>query len=236
MRWTEEKDNELKKLINEGLRYSDIAKIMGVTYKSIMNRAHRIGLKTVYYKKTTCLNCGNVFEGLISHNRKFCNSSCAAMFNNKGRLVTEKQKQKVREKLIKPKKEKIKEPKSCRFCNENEITEKHKLICNGCKIKFYKFYKPLCVFDFNIKDFGDKFDLTLVNEYGWYSPKNKGNNLNGVSKDHMYSVRDGFINNIDPEIIRHPANCRLLLHSENNKKNYNSSITINELKERIKNW
>lgn len=236
MRWTEEKDGELKKLVNEGVKYSDISKIMCVTYKSIMNRTHRIGLKTVYYKKTTCLSCGNVFEGLISHNRKFCNNSCAAMFNNKGRVVTEEQKQKVREKLIKPKKEKITKLKICRFCNENEMTEKHKLICNTCKTKFYKFYKPLCVFDFNVKELGDKFDLTIVNEYGWYSPKNKGNNLNGVSKDHMYSVRDGFINNIDPEIIKHPANCKLLLHSENNKKNYNSSITIDELKERIKNW
>jgi hypothetical protein len=236
MKWTEEKDDELKKLVSEGDRYLEIAKTMGVTYRSIMNRANRLGIKTVYYKKTTCLNCGNLFEGLITHNRKFCNNSCAAMFNNKGRVVTEEQKQKVREKLIKPKKEKIKEPKSCRFCKENEVTEKHKVICNGCKNKFYKFYKPLCVFDFNIKDCVDKFDLTIVNENGWYSPKNKGNNLNGVSKDHMYSVRDGFINNVDPEIIRHPANCKLLLHSENNKKNYNSSITIEELKERIKNW
>jgi hypothetical protein len=52
----------------------------------------------------------------------------------------------------------------------------------------------------------------------------------------MYSVRDGFINKIDPEIIKHPANCKLMIHTENNKKNYNSSITIDVLKERIKNW
>jgi hypothetical protein len=52
----------------------------------------------------------------------------------------------------------------------------------------------------------------------------------------MYSVRDGFINNIDPEIIKHPANCQLMLHNENNSKNYNSSITIDDLIERIKNW
>jgi hypothetical protein len=236
MRWTEEKDKELKKLVEGGMRYPDIAKNIGVTYKSIMNRTYRLGIKTVYHKKTTCFNCGNVFESLITHNRKFCGSSCAAMFNNKGRVVTEEQKQKVREKLIKPKKEKITEPKSCRFCKEKEITEKHKLICNTCKNKFYKFYKPLCVFDFNIKDCVEKFDLTIVNEYGWYSPKNKGNNLGGVSKDHMYSVREGFINGVDPEIIKHPANCKLLLHSENNKKNYNCSITLDELKEKIKNW
>jgi hypothetical protein len=87
-----------------------------------------------------------------------------------------------------------------------------------------------------MKDCVEKFDLTIVNEYGWYSPKNKGNNLGGVSKDHMYSVREGFINGVDPEIIKHPAKCKLLLHSENNKKNYNCSITLDELKEKIKNW
>jgi hypothetical protein len=41
-------------------------------------------------------------------------------------------------------------------------------------------------------------------------------------------VRDGFINKVAPEIIAHPANCRLMKHSENNFKNYNSSITIDE--------
>ena len=236
MRWTKEKDEELKNLISNGLRYPIIADIMGTTYKSIMNRAHRLGVKTIYHKKITCLNCGVEFEGTISHNRKFCSSSCSATFNNKGRVVTDEQKQKVREKLTKPKKEKIIKPKICRFCGENNVIKKHKLICDECKNKFYKFYKPLCVFDFDIKDYKDKFDLDIVNKYGWYSPKNKGNNLGGVSKDHMYSVREGFINKIDPEIIKHPANCQLLLHNENNSKNYNCSITIEELMDRIKNW
>jgi hypothetical protein len=236
MRWTKEKDEELKNLISEGLKYSIIADIMDTTYKSIMNRAHRLDVKTVYHKKITCLNCGVEFEGAISHNRKFCGSSCSATFNNKGRVVTEEQKQKVREKLTKPKKEKVVKQRNCRFCYENVIIEKHKIICDNCKINFYKFYKPLCVFEFDITEYKNKFDLESVKNNGWYSPKNKGNNLKGVSKDHMYSVRDGFINKIDPKIIKHPANCQLLLHSENNSKNYNSSITIEELMERIKNW
>ena len=71
---------------------------------------------------------------------------------------------------------------------------------------------------FNIFNFKDSFDLELVNKIGWYSPSNKGNNLDGVSKDHMYSVKDGFINNISPNIIRHPVNCVLMKHSDNNKK------------------
>ncbi len=52
----------------------------------------------------------------------------------------------------------------------------------------------------------------------------------------MYSVKDGFINGISPEIIKHPANCKLMKHIDNNKKKTNSSITLEELMERIKNW
>ena len=41
MRWTLEKDEELKKLVSEGVRYLDIAKTMGVTYKSIMKNQYK---------------------------------------------------------------------------------------------------------------------------------------------------------------------------------------------------
>ncbi len=145
---------------------------------------------------------------------------------------------------IKPKQQKKggKQPKEnyktrkCRFCKVNEIQDKRKIICGKCKEDYYKFYRPLCEFKFDINDFKNKFDFQLVEKFGWYSPANKGNNLNGVSRDHMYSVRDGFINKIDPEIIRHPANCKLMVHPENNKKKVLSSLTLEELLERIKNW
>lgn len=236
MKWTKEKDEELKKLVDEGNKYPIIADIMGVTLKSIKNRTFRLGLKSIFYKKINCNNCGVEFEGRISEERKFCSKSCSASFNNKGRVVTEDQKQKVREKLTKPKNNDINKTRSCRFCGQKTVTKKHKIICEDCKNDFYKFYKPLCLFDFDVYKYENKFDVGLIKENGWYSPKNKGNNLSGISKDHMYSVRDGFINKIDPEIIKHPANCKLLIHTENNKKNYNSSITIDVLKERIKNW
>ena len=49
-------------------------------------------------------------------------------------------------------------------------------------------------------------------------------------------VKYGFENNISPEIISHPANCRLLKHRDNNKKNIKCDITIEELLNKIKNW
>jgi len=57
-----------------------------------------------------------------------------------------------------------------------------------------------------------------------------------VSKDHIYSVKDGFINNISPDIIKHPANCQLLKHTDNNIKKTKSEITIEELLMKIKIW
>jgi hypothetical protein len=165
----------------------------------------------------------------------FCSKSCAAKVTNKNRILSDETKNKIAEKLKgKIRKPKIKKIRLCRNCS-NEVLNK-KIICDECKNNYYKFYRPQCEFNFNINDYKDKFNISLVEQYGWYSPSNKGNNLNGVSRDHMYCVRDGFINKIDPEIIKHPANCMLMKHSDNNLKNYTSSITIEELLERIKKW
>lgn len=36
-------------------------------------------------------------------------------------------------------------------------------------------------------------------------------------------------NNVSPELLSHPANCKLILHSENLKKNSKCNMTIDEL-------
>ena len=66
-----------------------------------------------------------------------------------------------------------------------------------------------------------------------YKASNRGNNLNGISRDHMISLKEGFRSGISPDLISHPANCQLLQHFINNRKNTNSSLTLEELKERI---
>ena len=60
------------------------------------------------------------------------------------------------------------------------------------------------------------------------------NFLTGCSRDHLYSVSDGYKNKIDPKIISHPANCEIIPHRKNQNKHKTSSITLDELKERIK--
>lgn len=99
-------------------------------------------------------------------------------------------------------------------------------------------YAYSCQFKFGISSFPSWFTdaSELINKYGWYSTpgSRKGiKNTNGISRDHLYSVTDGWTNNIPPDIIRHPANCELVQHTENQSKYYTSKITIEQLYQRI---
>ena len=124
--------------------------------------------------------------------------------------------------------------KHCPKCKTVGTVKYYSKLCDGCKVAFIGSYKLCCKFKFNVYEHPTKFDLELLETHGWYSASNRGGNLNGVSRDHMYSVSDGFINKIDPIIIAHPANCRLIIHRINQKKHSKSSITLDELYDRIK--
>ena len=260
MKWDKEKDEKLKELILIGKKHKEISEIFGVTIKSISNRCERLKLKIIHTETIVCLNCGEKITVNKGEKRKFCNKSCSAIFSNKNRTLNESTKQKISNKLkgrklgdenrlkitgdkngryVNGETTKIKtenKVRKCRICEITIISKKYKRICENCNINYYEHYRPQCEFKFNIYDYEEKFDLTLVNEFGWYSPTNKNNNLDGVSRDHIYSVRDGFLNKISPEIISHPANCKLMLHNENSSKNSKSNITIVELLDRIKNF
>jgi hypothetical protein len=189
-----------------------------------------------------CLNCD---KSIFYEKRfnKYCSSECSAIHTQKSggnRKWNENEKEILSDRMIKFHLEnpKIKSPpktKKCKNCKKN-VLEKHKQICKECSKQYYEFYRPLCEFKFRLEDYPEKFDLNLIRKYGRYSPKNKGNNLKGISRDHLYSVKDGFKNRIDTEIISHPANCKLVIHRENQNKYTKSDITIEELKNRILNW
>lgn len=97
-------------------------------------------------------------------------------------------------------------------------------------------YRKACQFRFALKNFPEEFDFNLIEEYGWYKAKNRGDNPCGISRDHMYSINEGFKNNVDPYYISHPGNCRLMRHDDNSKKNRGCSITLEELIKRVKEW
>lgn len=239
MKWTNEKIEKLIKLINDGHKASEIAKIFDITTKSVQLKMNRLGLKVKFKSNILCKNCGNSFEGYVREKRLFCSKSCAASFNNTKRNHTDLTKNKISKKiksLLKKDKNITIQNRKCKICNNFNITKKRKSICDQCKIDYYDFYRMECRFNFSVFDFPNEFDLHLVEEYGWYSPTNKRNNLKGISKDHMYSVMDGYLNKIPVEIISHPANCKLLLFSDNSKKKNNSSISIEQLNKRIIDW
>jgi len=97
-------------------------------------------------------------------------------------------------------------------------------------------YRRRAAFHFALSDFPDEFDFGLIRKYGWYQAKNHGDNMIGVSRDHMVSVRFGYDHSIDPEIIAHPANCQLMQQSKNSSKFSMCSLTIVQLLVRIDQW
>jgi hypothetical protein len=126
--------------------------------------------------------------------------------------------------------------KECKVCKNAKHILYSSKICEDCKEPL-RLYKEKCKFTFNVYNFPCKFDLSLIKMFGWYSPTNsKEPNLNGISRDHMISITDGFILNLDPYLISHPANCQLINHIDNQKKGRGSSITVEELIEKVKNW
>lgn len=78
-------------------------------------------------------------------------------------------------------------------------------------------------------------EIKLLKEHGVF---NNINNTKGCVRDHLLSRRYGFENNIPTWIISHPANCEIVLHSENVRRSSSNDnlITLEELLERIENW
>lgn len=139
--------------------------------------------------------------------------------------------------------------KKCPVCNKKFVTiKKWQQFCsNKCsaedrhnktieKKEIFDIYKSQTHFNFALSDYPKEFNFRLIEENGWYHPKNHGDNLHGVSRDHMFSVNEGFKQNIDPYYISHPANCELLKHNDNASKFDKCSITKTELIKRVFKW
>ena len=168
----------------------------------------------------------------------FCNRNCA-----NSHIISDEHKAKTSNSL-KGVKKKVKSNISfCKDCNTC-FEGKDRTFCNHkCRsnysLKNYddlKLYRHFSSFKFDLKDYPDKYDFSLIEKYGWYKAKNHGDNQNGVSRDHIISVKYGFDNNIPTWIIAHPANCQLLRHKENVSKYSKCDLTLDELMIKIKKW
>lgn len=234
--------------VNKHLRnYDKCSKI----FKQKREKMEEEYLKSPKY----CKKCKDIIPfNKKNDNKTFCSRSCSASYNNMNRGAISRDKirsgiKKYIEKngyfgaiLIKINSRKNNKRGSCLNCNKDLLN--NKFYCNRKCMNAYKRkdmdnftkYKLDCQFKFNLADFPNEYDFSLVEEYGWYSPTNKKNNLLGVSRDHIFSIREGYDFDIDPKIISHPANCQLLKHSKNISKNKKSSISLEELLTRIENF
>lgn len=100
----------------------------------------------------------------------------------------------------------------------------------------YYNYRKECRFSFSVYNEPNIISYELLKTYKFSTPQNKLPNELYIHRDHMYSVSDGFINNVDPKILSHPANCEIMLETNNIKKGSKSSITLEHLMFRINHW
>jgi len=186
-----------------------------------------------------CLNCHKEFSiGYKNRSKKYCSLICANHHKNNGQKQS-----KEKENLY------LLNPRICKNCPTIIHYKKpnNKFCSWDCFQKSFEIENPEktlyyrnCEFNFNVYNFPDEFDLSLLENYGWYSNfgynSRKPKNLGGISKDHMISKNFGWLNKIDTYLISHPANCQLLRHVDNIRKGKKNSITLEELKERINIW
>lgn len=84
-----------------------------------------------------------------------------------------------------------------------------------------------------IKPMWDIAENQNLLEHGIWHPTQ---NRNGVVRDHIVSRKFGFDNGVFPEILRHPANCSIMLHKNNSSKGPKSGLTLYELFDKIKKY
>lgn len=183
------------------------------------------------------LKCNKILP-FGKRNAKFCNNSCAATHNNHTRSPD-----------VKTGPEKTTWPftrvtfKKCALCQKIFLFKKDRVkwCSDDCKQQSTttrRLYRNVCSFNVNQIDHSELFDSDLIAEYGWYCPASsniRNQNISGLSWDHLYRIEQGFKNNIDYKLLKHPANAELVPWPVNRGRK-TSQITLDELKERIKRW
>jgi hypothetical protein len=118
--WKQEEIDKAIELAKEGKTYNEIGEFLHKTGHSVKCKFLKIKIKLKdfreikKYKIIKCLNCGC---DVIGGDRKFCNTSCSAIFNN----------EKIHGILNKPK---IRITYFCLNCNK-ELKGKNKTYCNN---------------------------------------------------------------------------------------------------------
>ena len=206
----------------------------GTTYRNIVTLEKSIA--NYQLSPIQCKCCDAVLE-YDKRKNKFCSHSCAAKITNN---VPRKRGQNATVKLQYSRIKFI----LCTHTNQyysNKNSDGSTRRCSPYIKSIKEKYYSAARFKFNVYHYPEEFDLLLIAHHGWYTcpglkRKKQSKNILGVSRDHIVSVSYGFANGIDPKIIAHPANCRIMLHSENKTKHSNCDITLTQLLEKIGIW
>ena len=89
-------------------------------------------------KPNKCLYCGKELEGKGKYTKKFCDSSCAASFNNKGRVHSEETKIKIKKALL----NKIKLSDGSNVVPNLSTLIENGFILNPLNVKYDEIYVP----------------------------------------------------------------------------------------------
>lgn len=198
--------------------------------------------------KKICSKCNNIFiierkidkngnEVVYNKEKKYCFRKCANS-HVQTKEINDKRAIKLRKKQHKI------HYIECKFCHKIFIGKLKSRFCSRkcvnlmrrIELDEYNKYKANCQFKFSLNEYKNRFNFLLIEKFGWYKAKNRGNNLKGISRDHIISINYGFENNISPEIISHPANCQLLRHNENISKGKKCGLTLDQLLDKIAKW
>lgn len=206
----------------------------GTTFRNKTNLEKN---KAKYNLNPTKCKCCRTIIDFEKRKNKFCSNSCSSKVTNN---VHRKRGPTAKEKLPYSKIKFI----LCAHTNQyysNKNPDGSNRRCSPYIKSIKEQYYSAARFKFNVYCYPDEFDLSLIEQHGWYTCpglKRKGQPKNtlGVSRDHIISVSYGFANNIDPKIISHPANCRIIPHSENKRKSTKCDLTVDQLLEKIKIW
>lgn len=201
--------------------------------------------KVNYYNSPTkCKHCSSVL-GYENRCNKFCSHSCSASCSNKARIdanwsMSNSSRQRISDQLknhhsfensIVGQFSKLWKC-SCKFCKVEWMNKSKTLVCANCSHLKWKNNKDQYSFKFNVYDYPDLFDLSVLQSVGWvaFGGKRGGTkNINGISRDHKVSVSEAKQYNYDPYYISHMCNCELMQHAANIRKRCKSSISYREL-------
>ncbi len=200
---------------------------------------------------TKCQYCGTEFN-YDNRRKKYCNQSCACSHQNRlrkesGWSMPKHSRISISNKLCKPHNTHSKYNTKgefckvyffkCKICSNPCSASTNKKLCDPCRSQIQR-GTDLFRFQFNIYDYPDLFDLSLIEKHGWFCQGGGKRNINsaGISRDHRVSVHDAIKNNYDHYYITHPINCELMLHHINMKKGRNSSLSYTELVKLVNNY